>query len=174
MILFYLKNFFRNLFLIGVNIDSPAAPAAALLSGVLSVIYGGIFTGCVRYADILGLFRIPGIMSIMIFWAVLESPKLSARSGIQSGSRQQARAWFNFPAPREQGRKATNEKKPDFRIEPANRNGIRGFLLHQMDGSAVLMSQFIPAEAFPDFISESGINAEQISLEYKHSQNSPE
>ena len=92
MILFYLKNFFRNLFLIGVNIDSPAAPAAALLSGVLSVIYGGIFTGCVRYADILGLFRIPGIMSIMIFWAVLESPKLSARSGIQSGSRQQARA----------------------------------------------------------------------------------
>ena len=45
-----------------------------------------------RYADILGLFRILGSMSIIIFWAVLGSPKLSARSGIQSGSRQQARA----------------------------------------------------------------------------------
>nr|DAI05512.1 MAG TPA: hypothetical protein [Herelleviridae sp.] len=60
-------------------LDSPAAPAAALLSGVLSVIYGGIFTGCVRYADILGLFRIPGSLLIIIFWAVLGSPKLSAR-----------------------------------------------------------------------------------------------
>ena len=66
------------------------------------------------------------------------------------------------------------KEKPVFRVEPANHDGIRGFLLHQMDGSAVLMSQFIPAEAFPDFIAESGINAEQISLEYKHSQNSPE
>ena len=49
-------------------------------------------TDCARYADILGLFRILGSMSIIIFWAVLGSPKLSARSGIQSGSRQQARA----------------------------------------------------------------------------------
>lgn len=66
------------------------------------------------------------------------------------------------------------KEKPDFRIEPANHNGIRGFLLHQMDGDAVLVSQFIPAEAFPDFMIESRIDAEQISLEYKHSQNSPE
>lgn len=65
-------------------------------------------------------------------------------------------------------------EKPAFRIEPANHDGIRGVLLHQMDGSAVLMSQFIPAEAFPDFIAESGINAEQINPEYQHSQNSPE
>lgn len=61
-------------------------------------------------------------------------------------------------------------EKPAFRIEPANHDGIRGFMLHQMDGSAVLVSQFIPAEAFPDFIAESGINAEQINLEYQHSQ----
>lgn len=52
---------------------------AALLSGVLSVIYGGIFTGSARYAGILSLFRIPGNLSIMIFWAVWGSLKLSAR-----------------------------------------------------------------------------------------------
>ena len=46
------------------------------------------------------------------------------------------------------------KEKPVFRVEPANHDGIRGFLLHQMDASAVLMSQFIPAEAFPDFIAE--------------------
>ena len=67
-------------------------PAAGLPFGVLSLVCGVISTDCARYADILGLFRILGSMSIIIFWAVLGSPKLSARSGIQSGSRQQARA----------------------------------------------------------------------------------
>lgn len=68
-------------------------------------------------------------------------------------------------------------KKPDFHIELANHNGIRGFLLHQMDGDTVLASQFIPAEVLPDFMIESGINAEQITIggaEYQHNQNSPE
>lgn len=55
------------------------------------------------------------------------------------------------------------KEKPAFRVEPANRDGIRGFLLHQMEGTTAQVSQFIPAEAFPDFIAESGIDAEQIN-----------
>lgn len=53
-------------------------------------------------------------------------------------------------------------KKPTFYARPENHDGITGFMFFQMDGAAVLASQFIPREAFQDFVKESGINADQI------------
>lgn len=142
-------------------LDSPAAPAAALPFGVLLLICGDICTSSGRSADILHLFRITGNMSIMIFWAVLGSPKFSARPVFSSAAVSRCGRDL-LPGPQGiRGERELMTKKSDFRIEPANHDGISGFLLYQMDGDAVLVSQFVPADAFPDFINESGIILEQ-------------
>lgn len=52
--------------------------------------------------------------------------------------------------------------KTIFYAKSASQNGIHGFLFYQTNGVNIISSQFIPREAFQDFVKESGINADQI------------
>lgn len=52
--------------------------------------------------------------------------------------------------------------KTIFYAKPVSQNGIHGFLFYQTNGGNIISSQFIPREAFQDFVKESGINADQI------------